>query len=227
MKNVFKIEISTWTSSFRYPNIISGYQPTLEVPPISTVLGLINAAAGKYLDFNQQEIGYYFEFGAKAIDVETLYQVNKISAAKPYPSLKATSNVIKREFLMDCKLVIYTENEVLSSYLQNPVYPILLGRSSDLAQVRFIEKKSLVKVENASKIKGQLVPFSNNHLPGLIQPLPQYFTNTEVRQNIGTQAYSVISHTSMDCQSTLSAYKDCIEGKEIDIYFHKINLDES
>ncbi len=72
-----------------------------------------------------------------------------------------------------------------------------------------------------------MVPFSNNHLPGLIQPLPQYFTNTEVRQNIGTQAYSVISHTSMDCQSTLSAYKDCIEGKEIDIYFHKINLDES
>jgi CRISPR-associated Cas5-like protein len=87
MKNVFKIEISTWTSSFRYPNIISGFQPTLEVPPISTVLGLINAAAGKYLDFNQQEIGYYFEFGAKAIDIETLYQVDKISADKTLPLL--------------------------------------------------------------------------------------------------------------------------------------------
>jgi CRISPR-associated protein Cas5t len=227
MKNVFRIEISTWTSSFRYPNIISGFQPTLEVPPISTVLGLINAAAGKYLDFNQQEIGYYFEFGAKAIDIETLYQVDKISADKPYPSLKATSNVIKREFLMDCKLIIYTESEVLSTYLQNPVYPILLGRSSDLAQVRFLEKKSLVRVENATKIKGQLVPFSNNYLPGLIQPLPQYFTNTEVRRNIGTQAYSVINYTSIDCQTALSAYKDFIKGKEIDIYFHKLSLNEN
>ena len=57
--NIFKIEITTWTSSFRYPNIISGFQPTLEVPPLSTVLGLINAAAGRYLEYNEHdEIGY-------------------------------------------------------------------------------------------------------------------------------------------------------------------------
>ena len=36
-------------SSFRYPNILSGFQPTLPVPPISTVLGIINACAGTYL----------------------------------------------------------------------------------------------------------------------------------------------------------------------------------
>lgn len=227
MKDVFKIEISTWTSSFRFPNIISGFQPTLEVPPLSTVLGLINAAAGKYLDFNRQEIGYYFEYGAKAIDIETLYQVDKISAVKPFPSLKATSNVIKREFLMDCKLIIYTEDELLSTYLLNPVYPILLGRSSDLAQVRFLEKKSLASVENATKIKGQIVPFAGNYMPGQIQPLPQYFTNAEVRKNIGTQAYSVISHTSIDCQSPVTAFKDVVYGKEIDIYFHKLDFDEN
>jgi CRISPR-associated protein Cas5t len=228
MKNVFKIEISTWTSSFRYPNIISGFQPTLEVPPLSTVLGLINATAGKYLDFNQQEIGYYFEYGTKAIDVEILYQVDKISKDKPFPSLRATSNVIKREFLTDCKLVVYTENELICNYLLNPVYPVLLGRSSDLAQVRFLGKiETMSCVENAAKIKGQIVPFMNNYMPGVIQPLPQYFTNTEIRKNIGTQAYSVIAYTANDCQSHIKAYKDHIYGKEIDIYFHKLDFNEN
>ncbi|WP_298938611.1 CRISPR-associated protein Cas5, partial [uncultured Dysgonomonas sp.] len=35
-----RIKINSWTSSFRYPNLISGFQPTLEVPPVSTVMGL-------------------------------------------------------------------------------------------------------------------------------------------------------------------------------------------
>ncbi|MEI6679510.1 MAG: type I-B CRISPR-associated protein Cas5b [Mariniphaga sp.] len=225
MKNVFKIEITTWTSSFRYPNIISGFQPTLEVPPLSTVLGLINAAAGKYLEYTKEaEIGYYFEYGAKAIDVETLYQVDKISSTNNSPSLKATSNVIKREFLTDCRLLIYIKDEHLYEYLMNPVYQLLLGRSSDLAHVRFLEKKDLQQVNNASKIKGQIVPFATNYLPGQIQPLPQYFSNTEIRRNIGTMAYSVIGFKSNDCPSEITAYRDQIDGKEIDIYFHKLDF---
>lgn len=225
MKNVFKIEITTWTSSFRYPNIISGFQPTLEVPPISTVLGLFNAAAGKYLDYsNEDEIGYYFEYGAKAIDVETLYQVDKISSTNNSPSLKATSNVIKREFLTDCRLLIYTEDEYLYEYLMNPVFQILLGRSSDLAQIQFLGKRELPQINNATKIKGQIVPFAHNYLPGQIQPLPQYFSNTEIRKNIGTKAYTVISFNSNDCQTELTAYRDQIGGKEIDIYFHKLDF---
>ena len=53
----YRIEISSWTASFRYPNILSGIQPTLEVPPLSTVLGLINACAGKYLVHEGLNIG--------------------------------------------------------------------------------------------------------------------------------------------------------------------------
>ena len=45
----FRVRLSSWTCSFRYPNLISGFQPTLHVPPVSTVLGLLNAAAGRYL----------------------------------------------------------------------------------------------------------------------------------------------------------------------------------
>jgi CRISPR-associated protein Cas5t len=62
---VYRIKLSSWTASFRYPNLISGYQPTLDVPPISTVLGLINAAAGKYVEYSPLLLGYYFEMEQK------------------------------------------------------------------------------------------------------------------------------------------------------------------
>ena len=70
---VFRIKISAWTASFRYPNIISGYQPTLEVPPLSTILGLMNACAGRYLNHADMEIGYYFSYRSISNDLETIY----------------------------------------------------------------------------------------------------------------------------------------------------------
>ena len=45
----FRIHITSWTASFRYPNLISGYQPSLVVPPLSTVFGLFSAAVGDYV----------------------------------------------------------------------------------------------------------------------------------------------------------------------------------
>src|SRR5215510_1538476 len=96
---LYSADITTYTSSFRYPMLISGTQLTLEVPPISTILGLINAAHGKYIFHKKSLIGYYFEYAAKAMDVETIYmaEVNKKG------NLMATtrSNVIKREVLFD------------------------------------------------------------------------------------------------------------------------------
>ncbi|MGC9355619.1 MAG: CRISPR-associated protein Cas5, partial [Mariniphaga sp.] len=71
----FRVKINSWTSSFRYPNLISGFQPTLEVPPVSTVMGLIYAASGKYLANQQIELGYYFDFKIKTVDLETIYQI--------------------------------------------------------------------------------------------------------------------------------------------------------
>lgn len=59
---VYRVKLTSWTASFRFPNIISGYQPTLPVPPISTVLGILNACAGTYLEYGKLDIGYYFVY---------------------------------------------------------------------------------------------------------------------------------------------------------------------
>ncbi|WNY26329.1 type I-B CRISPR-associated protein Cas5b [Methanolapillus ohkumae] len=218
----YRIKISSWTAGFRYPNLISGRQPTLDVPPISTVLGLINAAAGKYIHYAQLKLGYYFEYEAKAVDLETIYQYELHD--KGYPINSPKSNVMNREFLFNCRLFIYTNDPQIVDYLKNPYYSLLLGRSGDLATVEQIEEVELTEKTNATNIKGQIVPFKGNFLPGLIQPLPQYFTDTVPRRNIGTLAYSVIPFNAKTSKTSLKAFTDTIDGQEIDIYFHDLNF---
>ncbi|MDR0682620.1 MAG: type I-B CRISPR-associated protein Cas5b [Dysgonamonadaceae bacterium] len=220
---VFKIDITAWTSSFKYPNLISGFQPTLEVPPISTVLGLINAASGRYLKHKKIKFGYYFEFAAKQIDLETIYQIETHKEGYPMSSTKA--NVIQREFLFDTHLILYIPEKEIADYFRVPVYPLLLGRSNDLATVNKIKEIELTEVKTANKIKGQIVPFEENYLPGLIQALPKYFSDTIPRNNLGTEAYSVISYNAHDMPTNLSAYIDYLHSnREVHIYFHDIDF---
>ena len=219
---VYRIKISSWTSSFRYPNLISGYQPSLLVPPISTVLGMLNACSGSYLEYDCLELGYYFDFCGKGVDLETIYQVELND--KNIPKNQVKSNVLNREFLGDCRLFLYLKDEVLVNLLKNPCYQLLMGRSGDLASVDCIEELDLLEQKEASKVRGQVVPFARNYLPGAVQALPVYFTNTNPRNNIGTQAYSVIPYNSKDFPTRLTAYRDVIDDKEIDIYFHKLDF---
>lgn len=223
---VYRIKLSSWTASFRYPNLISGFQPTLDVPPISTVLGLINAAAGYYVEYSGLRIGYYFEYGAKTTDLETIYQIElKTTQSGSFPSNSTKSNVINREFLYDCRLYIYVQDETIKEYFQKPYYSLVLGRSGDLVTVDAIEEIEVTENDSPENIKGQVIPFMNNFLPGEIQALPKYFTNTVPRKNLGTEPYSVISHLSNNIGSDkLKTYTDNIDNKEIDIFFHQLNF---
>ena len=220
----YRIKISSWTSSFRYPNIISGLQPTLKVPPVSTVLGLINACAGGYIEHSNTDLGYYFEYGSCETDLETVYQFE--TDGNGVPKNKVKSNVLRREFLFDCTLYIYLTDAQMVEYLRHPYFSILIGRSNDLATIDGIEEVDLREIAHASKIKGQVIPFRNNYLPGTLQALPLYFTNTIPRRNIGTEPFSVISYDSSDYPTQLNAYRDVINGKEVDIFIHHISLRE-
>ena len=101
MDSFYRIKISGWTASFRYPIFISGYQPTLPIPPYSTIYGLISAACGKWITPDNLEIRYVFKSEAKGVDLETIYE---LSGKTP---LQAKSNVIKREFLLNPQLYLY------------------------------------------------------------------------------------------------------------------------
>ncbi|SRR5690554_577814 len=220
---VYRITIRSWTASFRYPNIISGFQPTLLVPPVSTVLGFLNACSGNYLKHHDLSLGYYFDYGAKSVDLETIYQVEINNKGIPKNQMK--SNVIKREFLFDCRLILYLTTDKYIDFVSSPVFQILLGRSNDLATIEKIELIELMEVSKADKIKGQVIPFAGNFLPGLLQALPKYFTDTIPRSNIGTEPYSVIPFDVDDFATNITAYRDTIDEKEVDIYFHKLEFD--
>lgn len=219
---VYKIDITSWTASFRYPNLISGMQPTLEVPPISTVLGLINAAAGCYLQHKNLQLGYYFQYEMEGEDLETIYQ---ISSKNGKPTNDAKSNVITRKFLYNNFLRIYTRDKVIADYLAKPYYPLLLGRMNDLATVEHIsEKETLAELTSASKIRGQIIPF-HYYLPGQIQALPKYFTDEFPRKNIGTEPFSIINYKINTGGANIPVCRDVLpDDKEVDIFFHTINF---
>lgn len=219
---LYRIKISSWTASFRYPNIISGFQPTLDVPPISTVLGLLNACSGRYLLHKQLNLGYYFDYEMKAVDLETIYQFE--GHEKGYPKNQVKSNVMSREFLYNCRLFIYLDDSEFADFFRLPHYQLLLGRSNDLASVESIDEVDLEMVQNAEYIRGQIVPFQKNGLPGLLQALPKYFTDTIPKRNMGTEAYSIISCDAKTGSTTVAGYRDKIDGKAIDIYLHKLNF---
>lgn len=220
--DVYKIDISSWTASFRYPNLISGMQPTLEVPPISTVLGLINAAAGDYLRHKDLNLGYFFEYEAEGEDLETIYQ---ISSKEGKPTNNAKSNIIYRKFLFNNFLRIYTPDERIANYFSQPYFQLVLGRMNDLATVeRISSKERLEESQEATDIRGQIIPF-RFHLPGQIQALPQYFTNEFPRKNIGTEPFSIIGHKSKTFRTDFTTYRDVLpSGKPVDIYFHQLSF---
>jgi CRISPR-associated protein Cas5t len=216
----FRIKINSWTSSFRYPNLISGYQPTLEVPPVSTIMGLINAASGTYLKDREVELAYYFDFKIKTVDLETIYQIK--ANDKNFPENTVKSNIIQREFLYDCQLYLYLTDKELVYYFRQPAYQLLLGRSGDLAGIESIKEVELQEICNA-RIAGQVVPFNENYLPGQIQALPRYFSNSIPRKNLGTEPYSVISYNN-PVNSQLAGYKPALKEFDSDIFIHRFTV---
>ena len=219
---VYVVDIRSWTASFRYPNLISGVQPTLEVPPISTVLGLINAAAGFQVQQKPFQLGYYFQYEMEAEDLETIYQ---IKSNKGRPTNEAKSNIIIRKFLYNNFLRVYTPDKGIIDFFNQPYYPLLLGRMNDLASITGKPmKKELHKKDWADHISGQVIPF-NYRMPGQIQALPTYFTDDFPRKNIGTQPYSIIG-CKVNTSGNVPVYSDILpSGKEVDIFFHSITFE--
>lgn len=179
-----RILIEGWTASFRYPAFISGFQPTLPVPPLSTIYGLLSAAKGELVTPDETNVGFVFDYDAKAIDLETIYELKGLKGNK--------SNVAKREFLFNPSLYLYTDDLEFKKYFKNPAYPILLGRSSDLAIISEIKEIEMEKKNNV-KLGKTILPFGIEGAFGIIQALPTHFSDSIPRKAIGTKPYLLMN----------------------------------
>lgn len=178
--NVLRVLIEGWTASFRYPAFISGFQPTLPVPPLSTIYGLLSAVKGELVFPQDVKVGFIFDSKAKSVDLETIYELKGLKGNK--------SNVIKREFLFNPKLYLYLDDLEFKEYFKKPKFPILLGRSSDIAM---IEKIDEIELEKESKIKlgKTILPFGTSGAFGTIQSLPTHFSGSIPRKSQGTKPF--------------------------------------
>lgn len=175
-----RIKIEGWTASFRYPIFISGFQPTLPVPPLSTIYGLLSAAKGDLVTPKDTNLAFVFTSDAKTTDIETIYELKGMKGNK--------TNILKREFLYNPKLYLYLDNLEFEKYFKSPKYPILLGRSSDLAFINEIKHVNLEKQYNV-RLGKTILPFGVDGAFGVIQALPTYFTEDIPRENVGTKPY--------------------------------------
>lgn len=182
---VARIYIRGWTASFRYPAFISGFQPTLPVPPLSTIYGLLSAAKGVTVSPADAKVGYVFQSHGTAIDLESIYELHDTP-------LRANTNVVKRQLLCEPELFLYVSDLDFVGYFRRPHYPLLLGRSTELAMV---VKSELFELEERSKVRvgGSIFPFSaHNGVTGILQALPTHFTDEIPRRAVGTQPFCLV-----------------------------------
>ncbi|MDO8869560.1 MAG: type I-B CRISPR-associated protein Cas5b [Methanobacteriaceae archaeon] len=178
-----RIHIEGWVTSFRYPAFISGFQPTLPVPPLSTIYGLISAAKGELVTPDDLSVGYVFNHQGKAVDLETIYELS---------DLKGKSNVIKREFLVNPEIYLYLDDLKYLEYFKRPFYPLLLGRSTDLVTVSDIKEVNLEKKSDV-KLGKTILPFGTSGAFGTIQALPTHFSDTIPRKALGTKPFILMN----------------------------------
>lgn len=177
---VIRIKISGIISSFRNPNFVSGVQPTLEVPPPSTVLGLISSACGKIVTPDEVKFGYVFLYESKGQDLELIYE---LTLKRKY---EAKSNVVLREFLTFPELYIYILNSEFERYFLYPEFPLVLGRTQELAKVEEIKKVVLEKSKPV-RFGHTVVPFDFKGVGGVLLSLPLYFEYDFERPRVGRQ----------------------------------------
>jgi len=163
-----RVKITGIVSSFRNPFFISGVQPTLEVPPPSTILGIISSAVGKIVTPDQICFGYVFLHDGKGDDLELVYE---LSLKKKF---EAKSNVIKREFLTFPELYLYTTNLEFESFFKSPKFPLLLGRTQELAKIDEIKFVELVKTSPV-RFGRTVVPLGFKGVAGPLVSMPLYF----------------------------------------------------
>ncbi|HOI75993.1 MAG TPA: type I-B CRISPR-associated protein Cas5b [Methanofastidiosum sp.] len=169
---VLRVKLRSLTSTFRYHTFQSGQQPTLPMPPISTLVGLLSAAKGDIVSIDQIDfLGYIFFTKGNGTDLEKTYYLGGDK-----------QDILKKDFLVDNTLYLYLPLS-WENYLKNPRYQLLLGRSSDLAYIDEIKKVNLDKKSNV-QISNTIVPLGTINAFGTLQPMPIEFNYSQTPRRV-------------------------------------------
>ncbi len=141
--HVLKIVLEGITTSFRYPHFMLTVQPSFPLPPPATIYGHICSAIGEWIDPQGIQFAYHFTAAGEGEDLEHIHVLSratgKIPGTKLPKVLEGNVNPFQRRILLHPRLVLYLNRPEWLVAFRNPCYPVLLGRSQDLACYTSVE----------------------------------------------------------------------------------------
>jgi len=146
---VLRVELEAPVCSFRYPHFLVGRQLTFDMPPPATIFGHVASALGEWPDPASFRFAYWCSVLSKGEDLENQQIVTPGSGrffvdGQTYAkTLNATVQPVRREFLLGVRLVLYLDRLDLADTFLQPRFPVVLGRSQDLACYTHIEEVTL------------------------------------------------------------------------------------
>ncbi|MFN3420666.1 MAG: type I-B CRISPR-associated protein Cas5b [Armatimonadota bacterium] len=214
-----RIVLTAYTASFRVPHFV-GYQLTLPVPPLSTVFGLLSAAAGKWVTPEEVEwLAYRCIYESKGTDLEAIFTVEREKPGKL--ARFVTRNVIQREFLSMPNLTLYLPPEWENDFRQ-PRYTLLLGRTQDIAGVMSISLTELRPIDKGV-LSGVLLPFelvALNNVSAWLQKLPIAFTDEPQRRPTRMHLFGIVdAHRPVELRNGIGwLVQDTKDGTNLVLY---------
>lgn len=230
MLRAVRIEIRAYTASFRVPHL-QGYQLTLDVPPPSTIFGLLSATTGEWVLPGEQVpwIAYRLFYEGKAEDLETIIAYKQ---GKPlFEKGEIVRNVFRREFLLNPGLILYLPETPWTAIFRKPRFPLLLGRTQDVAYIAGIRKAKLEPVSEG-EVSGVLLPYDlifKTGTPALIYNLPIAFESPYRRRTLGMKIFGIVREPRpVEGKAFLRfLVRDSQTGEVIPRYTHEWLLSES
>jgi CRISPR-associated protein Cas5t len=150
---VLRVELEAPVCSFRYPHFLVGRQLSFDMPPPATIYGHIASAVGDFPDPRSFRFAYCFSSLGKCPDLESQHIVTpgrsnfKIDGNAFPTSVNATVQPTVREFLFGCSLTLYLDRLDFEDAFRYPRFPVVLGRSQDLACYTRIDRVSITTAD--------------------------------------------------------------------------------
>ena len=170
------VRLEALSAAYPYPFLKSGTVLTLPAPPFSSVLGNLSACAGRPVGPSETEIGLEFESASKAHDLERTRRL-RMDSKTGRLSANPEQGLALRQFHVHPSLDLYLTEVEFERCFYSPAAAPCLGRSQDVAWVRFVRAIELEPAENGF-LGATLVPFPNVQTGGqILPPLADYFHN--------------------------------------------------
>ncbi|WP_420594262.1 type I-B CRISPR-associated protein Cas5b [Deinococcus sp.] len=198
---VLKIELEGVTTSFRYPHLLTGRQPSYPLPPPATLYGHIASVLGDYPAPDSFRFAYTFTHQGSVDDYEHTWLIErderKAKKGQPAPNITAGLSPTLRQVLFRPRLTLYLDTPHLDEWqaaFRSPTYPVALGRSQDLAAYTGVELVTLEE-RQTGYLEHTLLPWDWRPLVSLGQGvLMPRLIDPENRQRVVWARYVALTH---------------------------------